>query len=265
MKQRFSTWVAFGVATAALMALASAQAATGKAVVREIKGQAEYAEPGGQFQTLARGKVLGPGSTIRSGTGGQVDLDLGDNGPTVRMIQETTLALDRLEFDRTGVEIVIETQLDLRAGTILGIVKKLSPASKYEVKTPHTVTGIKATEGMTEYQISADGRHHILEGSVLVVYQNPVRKVFSQHTVNAGQTFVPPVDPTPPDAVPTVRPTQPGEPLPMPTVPPPPGPTPVTVVPEPVQFVSPGSGEPAERRLVQPPAGSVSSTPVGGR
>lgn len=249
MKQRFSTWVACGVAAVALIAVASAQAATGRAVATDVKGQAEYADQGGQYQTLTKGKVLGPGSTVRTGTGAQVDLFLADNGPVVRLTQETTLALDRLEIDRTGTDVVIETQLDLRAGTILGVVKKLSPASKYEVKTPHTVTGIKATEGMTEYQISADGRHHILEGSVLVVYQNPSSRQFSQHTVNAGQTFVPPTDPGTPGAVPTVRPTT--EPLPpMPPVPPTPERpvTPVTVVPEPVQFVSPGTGEAAERR-----------------
>lgn len=262
MKQRFSTWVAFGVATAALIAVASAQAAAGRAVVTYLKGQAEYAEQGGQFQTLAKGKVLGPGSTVRTGTGAQVDLFLRDNGPVVRLTQETTLALDKFEIDRTGTDVVIETQLDLRNGTILGIVKRLSPASKYEVKTPHTVTGIKATEGMTEYQISADGRHHILDGSVLVVYQNPVTRQFSQHTVNAGQTFVPPTDPEAPGAVPIVRPTAPTDPIfPMPPVPPDfVGPTPVTVVPEPVQFVSPGSGQPV--RLTGTPAGSFSSTPV---
>ena len=61
---------------------------------------------------------------------------LGDNGPTVHLFDSTTLGLDRLQIERTGPDAVIETQLNLTAGTIRGEVRKLSAASKYEVKTP---------------------------------------------------------------------------------------------------------------------------------
>lgn len=239
----FSRWVAFGVAMAAISVAAAVQAADGRAVVDTFRGTAEYAERSGDWQTLTVGKVLGPGSTVRTGAGSQLVLLLGDNGPGLTLTESTTVGLDRLSIDRTGADVVIETQLDLRAGTILGTVKKLSPASKYEVKTPRTVVGIKATEGPTRYQISADGKTVIQEGSVLVVYTR-LNLPPTTTTVNTGQTFVPPVSTAAPEAVPTVRPVQPGDiigPFP-PTGPGRPTPPPVTVVPEPVQFISPGSG-----------------------
>jgi hypothetical protein len=237
-------WVAFGVALAAVSLAASVQAANGRARVYKVQGTAEYAEKAGDWQSLREGKVLNPGATVRTGSGSQLDLDLGDNGPSVRLLQDTTVGLDRLTLDRSGADVVVETQLDLKAGTILGYVKKLSPASKYEVKTPSTVMGIKATEGPTEYQISADGKHSIREGQVLVVYTNPVTRQPTTHPVNAGQTFIPPTTPTA-TTVPELRPTRPtdfiGE-IPRPPVVPPPPTTPVTTVPEPVQFISPASG-----------------------
>jgi hypothetical protein len=239
----FSKWMICGVAAAAVLAVV-VEAAVGKAVVRTVRGTAQYSDKGGELKSLRVGKVLGPGSTVKAGVSSTVDLFLGDNGPSVRVTSDTTLDLDKLEIDRTGVDVVIETMLNLKTGTIQGNVKKLADASKYEVKTPYTVCAIRGTE----YQISADGVHHVITGSVLVAYTNPSTGVVTTHPVNQGQTFVPPVDPRVPTQVPQVLPTTQ---LP-PTVPPPlppigepaPGPTepPITVVPEPVEFVSPGTG-----------------------
>jgi len=204
---RFSTWIGCGVALAALLAVSAAQAAVGKAVVRAVRGTASYSEQGGDWKPLSVGKSLQPGSSVKTGVASQVDLFLDENGPIVRVLEDTTLGLDKLDMDRTGAETVVETQLDLRQGTIQGVVKKLAAASKYEVKTPNTVAGIRGTE----YQISADGVVHVRTGSVMVAYTNPVTKKISTHLVNEGQTFVPPADPSRPDATPTVRATRPDE------------------------------------------------------
>ena len=56
---------------------------------------------------------------------------------------------------------------------------------------------------------------HVIEGSMVVVYINPSTQQMSTHTVGAGQTFVPPVNPGAPGATPTVRPTRPDEIIPI--------------------------------------------------
>jgi len=185
---------------------------------------------------LQSGKSLGPGASVRTSAGSQVDLFLDENGPTVVLFENTTLGLDRLEINRTGVDTVIETQLNLREGTIRGEVNRLSAASKYEVKTPNVVAGVRANTGPTRYQISANGVLHVIDGSMTAVYVNPVSKQMSTHTVNSGQTLEPPVNPGAPGATPTVRPTRADEVLPVEIVPPAPK---LVLVPQPEPYVSP--------------------------
>ncbi|MHC1768962.1 MAG: FecR domain-containing protein [Verrucomicrobiia bacterium] len=233
----FSKLVACGTALAAVVLVCSAQAATGRAVVRTVKGTASYAEQGGNWMPLKTGQALAPGATVRTGVDGQVDLFLGDNGPDVHLFDSTTLGLDRLQIERTGADTVVETQLNLTSGTIRGEVKRLAAASKYEVKTPNAVFGIRGTK----YQISANGIVHVIEGTMMVVYINPATQQMSTHTVSAGQTFVPPMDPGAPGSTPTVRPTRDGEIIPFEVVPR--GPA-LVVVPQPEPFVQPVHEEP---------------------
>jgi hypothetical protein len=238
-----SKLMACGVAFVATCVIPTAQAVTGKAVVRSIRGTASYAEQGGEYKDLRVGKVLGPGSYVKTSPSSQVDLFLSDNGPTVRLLADTTLGLDQLEIDKTGTDLIIFTQLNLTAGTIQGSVKQMHPASRYEVKTPFGVAGIRGTE----YEISVDGTVRVWEGSLLVAYTNPITKVVTTHTVNTGETFTPPTTPEAPNAVPQVSPTPATIPPPQlpehvePAPPPTTTTTPVVLVPEP--FVSPIIGE----------------------
>ena len=251
----FSKVVSYGVALAAVLAICSAQAATGRAVVRTVRGTASYTQEGGDWRPLKTGQALGPGATVKTGVDGQADLFLGDNGPTVHLFDSTTLGLDRLNIERTGADAVIETQLNLTSGTIRGEVRKLSAASKYEVKTPNAVVGVRGTK----YQISANGVVHVLEGSMVVVYINPSTQQMSTHTVAAGQSFIPPVNPGAPGATPTVRPTRPGDVIQVEEVVPTPS---LVVVPQPEPFISPIHNAPRGPSL---PVGSgtISTTPSG--
>ena len=168
----------------------------GKAVVRTIRGSAQYAE-GGNWLPLSVGQVLKPGSTIRTANESQVDLFMDQNGPVVRLAENTTLGVDKLNFEATGVDTVIETQLDLKSGRILGIVKKMAATSKYEIKTPNGVAGIRGTE----YDITATSVVRVVSGSLVVVYVKSDGTVVTQ-VVNAGEMFVPSegaVKPIPPD------------------------------------------------------------------
>lgn len=196
----------FAVAVAALLSATTAQAAPeqNKAVVRSVRGSANYStDRGANWKTLKVGTSLNQNSVVRTAPGSMVDLFLGDNGPIVRVTEDTTLGIDRLTIDRTGVDKVIETQLDLRNGRILGEVKRLAAASKYEVKTPHGVAGIRGTR----YDIRSDGTVIVTEGQVVVVYIVDGQAYTA--TANAGDTVRPPTpgtrqvltSPTPPTVI----------------------------------------------------------------
>src|SRR5712672_3636546 len=136
-----------GVAALAFALTCSLQAQTvpGKAEVRALKGVAVYSTGGGPSMPLKVGTVLGPGSTIKTGGGSSVDLFLGNSAGVVRVAENTTLALDKLTLTDTGADTAVEIQMGLSEGTILGNVNKLSAASRYEIKTPNGVAGIRGT------------------------------------------------------------------------------------------------------------------------
>ena len=237
----FSKLAAYGVAVAAIILAASAQAAAGSAVVQGVKGTAEHAVAG-SWETLTANTVLAPGAALRTGVNSQIDLSLGGNGKSVILLENTTLELTTLNRHRTVLDVVFETFLTLQTGTIQGQVKKFSDASKYEVKTPHTIVGIKGDED-SEYQISADGKTALLYGSGVVAYTNPSSGGVTTSTVGNKQLFVPPVDPA--AAAPSVRPVQAGDVTPANPVRP--GPVgapaaPVVAIQQPVQFISPTTG-----------------------
>lgn len=169
------------VALGAMLVAESAQAAAGKAVVRAVRGSADYSDGSGSWKKMKVGVTLKQGAMIRTAAESSVDLFLDQNGPVVRVTEKSELGLDRLTFEKTGVETVVDTGLNLKDGRILGNVQKLAQTSKYEVKTPNGVAGIRGTE----YDISANGRVLVITGSVVVVAGGQT------HVVNAGETFDP--------------------------------------------------------------------------
>ncbi|MGV3774220.1 MAG: FecR family protein [Verrucomicrobiales bacterium] len=182
---RFSKFVGLTVAMAAFLFATAVEAKDNHAVVRRVSGSANYStDNGASWKKLNTNSKLNPNSVVRTAPGSTVDLFLGDNGPLVRVTEDTTLGLDRLSSEGTGVEKVIETELNLKNGRILGHVKKLAAASRYEVKTPVGVAGIRGTQ----YDISANGDVTVLEGTVIVVYILPNGQTTAPVTVNAGQT-----------------------------------------------------------------------------
>lgn len=88
--------------------------------------------------------VLPVGTVIETGPESTVDLFI--NNSVIRITPETTFGVTKATATDTGAEQVTDTELYLKSGRILGNVKKLSAASKYQVKTPNGVTGIRGTE-----------------------------------------------------------------------------------------------------------------------
>lgn len=200
---RFSKAMVYVALACSLMAISSeaAQMLVNKAVVRAARNATQYKVGKGSWKPIKVGMIFNPNTAVQTGADSSIDLFLNDNGPVVRVTANTELSLDKLDITDTGVEKIINTQLDLRSGRILGNVKHLAEASKYEVKTPRGVAGIRGTD----YDIRADGTVHVITGTVVMVYVTPAgpRPV----TVNAGQTATPPVGNAPPIVQQTTDPT----------------------------------------------------------
>jgi hypothetical protein len=192
--------IACGIALSFVATLSAQTAQQGMAKVIGIKGSARYMTgANATWMPLKVGTALKSGSVVQTASDSYVDLVLNDpsaTGPAlspmsgggasaaggsggggsgyqpkaqqdaIRIFENTVLGIDKLTVDQTGVETITETQLDVKAGSIFGMVKKLSASSKYEVKIPNGVAGIRGTI----FFINASGILRVLTGSVVLAF-----------------------------------------------------------------------------------------------
>jgi hypothetical protein len=199
-----------GIACAMVVSVNAQQMTQASAKVVRIKGAARYANANNVWQPLKVGDVLQAGSIVETAEGSRVDLVLGVKNAGggsaiggggagsgagmshqskvdqdfVRITENATMGIDKLLVADTGTDKISETQLDLRKGRIFGTVKKLSAGSKYEIKIPNGVAGIRGTV----YTISADGILSVLSGTVVIAYVDASGNTLTQ-AVAAGQQF----------------------------------------------------------------------------
>jgi hypothetical protein len=178
--------VACGVALLMGSTLAAQAANESVAKVVRISGGVRYKVGNTDWQQLKAGDVLRSGTVVQTAAKAHVDFVLGEgSAPTarptpsdtmsytpnaeqniVRMWENTLLSIDKLTSTQTGADEVTETQLDLKAGHIFGMVKKMSAGSKYEIKIPNGVAGIRGST----YDITAEGLISMLSGSCVVAH-----------------------------------------------------------------------------------------------
>ncbi len=164
-------------ATVALLANLSLSAAeTGKAEITGIKGTVKV-----DGNAAKVGDSVAPGQQIETGSDSQLNLYLGNNGPAVILYGDTRLAFDELTSDKTGKETVINTKINLKAGSVAGYVKKTSSQSSYVVQGPTTTAAIRGTE----YQMMENGIVAVWEGCVTVTHGG------NNYEVCAGKMFDP--------------------------------------------------------------------------
>lgn len=156
---------------AAFMAAAMSMATTASAVVKQstakvtrLIGTASYVDKHGSVHPVALGSQIEAGSTVKTGLGSRLDLDLGKNGPGVALDPDTVLKLDTLSYEDTLLGPVITTEMEVKTGAILGKVKKVTAGSRYDVKTSKGVAHVRGTI----FYISGNGDLHVTSGLVSV-------------------------------------------------------------------------------------------------
>ena len=141
----------------------------GKIQVVGMKGTASAFATGGSPAPVKIKDVYGPGTTVKTDKASSVDLFFGKSIGTMRLEESGTLIIDKFTLTETGADTVADIQLNLPEGTILGNVNKLSAASKYEIKVPNGVAGIRGTTLLA----SAASYFVLLEGALVFVHVPP--------------------------------------------------------------------------------------------
>lgn len=212
-------WMMAAVLTLALITNAEAQNSktrTGKVV--RIKGDARYSTGNKVWQPLKVGTVLKSGTVVQTAVNSFVDVVINEEAsaeafalspmsmsaassssassggggasviPTpdqdvVRILDDSYLVFDSLTATATSADTVTETLLDLKKGSIFGSVKKQAAASRFEVKTPNGVAGIRGT-----IFLISTSNISCLTGSVICAFTDAQGNVGTQ-VVGAGQQF----------------------------------------------------------------------------
>jgi hypothetical protein len=184
---------AFGLALAGVISVHAAEEARleGKAIVRAVHGQVTYQE-NGSWMPLKNNAELRAGVTIRTGPDSTADIQI--NGKSaVRVTADTTMQIPNMTYTGSRREGDTDTMLDLKTGSILGNVKKLSANSRYEIKTPHGVAGIRGTD--FEVTVTPDNAGRFTVTFTSVTGQVIVSAVVEGNTVvkilHTGESWTP--------------------------------------------------------------------------
>jgi hypothetical protein len=194
--KRFQTVAAYLVALALTGAftLKSEQPGKirGRAIVRTVMGTASYTAGGGPLP-LKPNMELDPGTTISTGPDSVVYLNVNGLSSSVRIQADTTMSIPQMERIGSAREGDTETTLDIKLGSILGQVKKVSGNSTYEIKTPHGVAGIRGTDFEVQVQQLPDGKYLVTFTSVqgTVIVSAVVAGEIQTKTLKTGDSWTP--------------------------------------------------------------------------
>lgn len=162
--------------------------APAKATVRSVTGSATYTV-NGMSNPLKVNMELPEGATITTGPNSDVKMSVNGVTSAVDVRAETTISL--AEMTKMGRDS--QTQLDLKTGSILGQVRKVAANSKYEIKTPRGVAGIRGTDFMVSVSALPGGGFSVtfssITGTVFVTATLGPNNNVQTVTLHDGQSF----------------------------------------------------------------------------
>jgi len=154
-----------GIATIALVvatvSLFTSELWAQVAEVRGMNGDATYTVGGASPVAVRKGVSLPVGSVIKTGRGAAIDIYLGPSCGTIRLTQNTTVSLDRME--------ALKTFLTLWDGSFVGWDAKVPANGAFQVKMSKGIIGI--SEG--KYRIDARSYLVLLNGFMVFGYVMP--------------------------------------------------------------------------------------------
>ena len=117
------------------------------ATVAKINGEVMVKNPGpGSWAPAKIGDILNEGSFLKTGAGAMAIVNVDDGRTAVVDVNEKSLVsfTTLIKDSSTGMK---KTLLDLSIGQVLIKAEKLdTPDSKFEVKTPTSVVGVRGTK-----------------------------------------------------------------------------------------------------------------------
>jgi hypothetical protein len=136
------------LSTALAMCTMGLSAAPMPAMISEVTGVAEFADPGStDFKPLVKGATLPSGSIIRTGPDGVV-LFVPVRGAAMRVAPNTELTVSNMDFAIDGSQVTLrKAEIDLTSGLVSAVLdEKISPdVTDFKIRTPDGVAIARGT------------------------------------------------------------------------------------------------------------------------
>lgn len=128
-----------------------------KATCQAVNGDGGEYLLNGNWKPLIPELKLPEGTSVRTSPNGSAEFSIGEEGTFLKLGPASHLVFEQMAVI-PGQQLVSLIKLDLRKGTLTGSVKTRADASRFEVKTPEGVAGIRGGgEGATKFSLQANG------------------------------------------------------------------------------------------------------------
>jgi len=163
----------------------SSDVLSGELHIKSVQGAVSYSMDHSAWAELKPGMDLGPGAELKTGPGSTADLEFEYSGTVLRLRPDSSLELTRLDEEVVEANVITETSLNLKSGSLIGSQRKLSKPSTFTIVTPNGSATIRGTE----YLVTAGGNVSCFRGEVAVNASRQGSPVSAK--VPAGFTFNP--------------------------------------------------------------------------
>ncbi len=116
------------------------------AKVLGIKGEAKFMKAGtNDWKTLEPGMILSEGDSMKTGANSEATLELSGARKTAEIVVRKDSEFSFATFRHDEAAMTDQTLLDVGTGGVLVKAEKLIGESKFQVKTPTSIVGIRGT------------------------------------------------------------------------------------------------------------------------
>ena len=117
-----------------------------QAKVLDIKGEAKFMKAGtADWLTLEQGMILTEGDSMKTGANSEATLELSGARKTAEIVVRKDSEFSFATFRHDETAMTDQTLLDVATGGVLVKAEKLIGESKFQVKTPTSIVGIRGT------------------------------------------------------------------------------------------------------------------------
>src|SRR3989344_806169 len=134
------------ISSVLIMSYAAAAGEMDQAKVLDIKGEAKFMKAGTtDWKTLELGMILTEGDSMKTGANSEATLELSGAKKTAEIVVRKDSEFSFATFRHDEAAMTDQTLLDVATGGVLVKAEKLIGESKFQVKTPTSIVGIRGT------------------------------------------------------------------------------------------------------------------------